>query len=87
MMQISCQFEIRLAQKIAEFYACSPVCLSFRVVLMKNQVNKTAFMIKIPRNSKKSCCPRFCKVQFESMKKQANAQNSFFCFGNDAVVF
>jgi len=43
MMQISCQFEIRLTQKIAEFYVCDLVCLRFRVVLMKNEVNNSAF--------------------------------------------
>lgn len=42
-MQISCQFEIRLTQKIAEFYAGGLVCKRFHVVLMKNAVNNSAF--------------------------------------------
>jgi len=47
MMQISCQFEIRLTQKIVEFYARGPVCPRFRVVLMKNEANKAAFLTKM----------------------------------------
>jgi hypothetical protein len=47
MMQISCQFEIRLGQKIAEFYVRGPVCLHLHVVLMKNEVRKAAFFAKL----------------------------------------
>jgi hypothetical protein len=68
MMQISCQFEIRLAQKIAEFYVRDLVCQRFNVVLMKNEVSRGAFLSKMIQNLKKPFHFRLLDDPYDSMK-------------------
>ncbi|WP_155249416.1 hypothetical protein [Rhizobium etli] len=69
MMQISCQFEIRLIEKRRQFCRNRRVCGQFNVDLVKREVEKYRHRRKIGRKLKKSGFPAIAKAGCEMIKR------------------